>query len=67
MSCKLGRELYRMYFDGIMDALHLIAQKYPEGRRFMQDNNPKHTSRLATSVLQQKVLIGGGQHPNPQT
>ena len=65
-------------FDGTMDAvlyvdilrttlLPFIAQKYPEGHRFMQDNDLKHTSGLATDFLQRMGLIGGKRLRNPQT
>ena len=31
--------------------LPFISQKYAEGRRFMQNNDPKHTSRLAADFF----------------
>ena len=54
-------------FDGIMDAplyidilrntlLPFIAQKYPRGHRFMQDNDPKHTSRQATTFFSENGI-----------
>ena len=54
-------------FDGIMNAplfvdildttlLPFIAEKYPMGHRFMQDNDPKHTSLLAKSFYDRKNI-----------
>ena len=50
-------------FDGIMDAplyidvldqtlLPFLSEVYPDGHRFMADNDPKHTSRVAQGFLE---------------
>ena len=31
--------------------LPFISSVYPDGHRFMQDNDPKHTSKLGESIL----------------
>ena len=53
-----------MVFEGIMDAqfyvseilsnglLPFIRRTFPDGHRFQQDNDPKHTSRLASSFME---------------
>ena len=54
-------------FDGIMTAhcyvsmlkeslVPFIRKFYPDGHRFMQDNDPKHTSKLAQSFFEQEEI-----------
>ena len=60
-------------FDGVMDAeayvmmrtlLPFIQQVYPDHHRFMQDNDPKHTSRRAQEFFEEKG-INWWQTPPP--
>ena len=36
--------------------LPFIEEKFPHGHRFMQDNDPKHTCRVATSYYEAKGI-----------
>ena len=54
-------------FEGIMDAsvyievlkrglLPFLEQRYPSGHRFMQDNDPKHTSRATCQFMEENGI-----------
>jgi len=46
-----------MYVDILQRSLKpFIDEVYPDSHRFMQDNDPKHTSRLAQDYLQQNGI-----------
>ena len=33
-----------------------IREKFPQGHQFMQDNDPKHTSRLAKAYMEEQSV-----------
>ena len=39
-----------------------VQTVYPHGHKFMQDNDPKHTSRHSKIFLKKAELIGGLHH-----
>ncbi|CAC5426752.1 unnamed protein product [Mytilus coruscus] len=57
-----------LIFDGIMDAAFFVPEileatlkpfidsVYPDGHRFQQDNDPKHTSKLAKNFMQENNI-----------
>ena len=42
--------------------LPMIQALYPSGHRFVQDNDPKHTSRLTQQFCMKKESISGVPH-----
>ena len=55
-------------FDHIMNAevnvnIVFILAKLPDSRRFMQNNYPKHTSRLAKAYLEEQGIINWWHTP----
>jgi len=70
-----------MIFEGIMDAefylteiltnglLPFVRQTLPDGFRFQQDNDPKHTSNLAKSFMEEDYInlwITSPESPDPR-
>ena len=62
------RDPTKLVFTGNMDAnfyvneilkkslLPFIVEQFPDGHRFQQDNNPKHTSLLTRSFMEEKKI-----------
>lgn len=50
----MKKELYVEILDGTL--LPFINETYPSGHKFMQDNDPKHTSRYADQWMQDNSI-----------
>ncbi|XP_038055808.1 uncharacterized protein LOC119727812 [Patiria miniata] len=66
ISCRGSTKIF--IFDGIMrkdfytdtilkeGLLPFLKQRYPDGHRFMQDNDPKHTSKYADDFMKKENI-----------
>ena len=65
-------------FEGIMNAalytdilentlVPFVNDQFPDGHKFMQDNDPKHTSRQAQTFMEKKVINWWRTPADPQT
>ena len=64
----MKKELFVSILDGTL--LPFIENVYPEGHKFMMDNDPKHTSGYAADWMRENGvnnIIGGRTRPSPLT
>ena len=59
----------RFLFTDILEKtlVPFVEEVYPDHHRFMQDNDPKHTSVHASDFIEDKVLTGGKHLPSRLT